>query len=89
MNNLLKDTTTSTDNKKSDGMNIKVSSVDCSERKFHVLHPKLLMLEILAYGSQKIKGEKKEALEFSKSLTKHWLQDISLSHVQCTFRNLK
>jgi hypothetical protein len=29
------------------------------------------MLEILAYGSQKIKGEKKEALEFSKSLTKH------------------
>ena len=49
------------------------------------VHPKLSMLEILAYGSQKIKGEKKEALEFSKSLTKHWLQDISLSHVQYPF----
>ena len=43
------------------------------------------MLEILAYRPHKIKGEKKEALEFSKSLTKHWLQDISLSHVKYTY----
>ena len=61
----------STDKKRSNGLNINVSSVDCSKRKFHVLHPKLLMLESLTYGSQKIKGEEKEALEFSKSLTKY------------------